>query len=166
MQSVKQPALPLVIYLVQLNKCENFIIQLMSFDSSYGPICMVEAICCSKPGYHHVSGWSLWRDRLLLCRAAFKTVRRKKTADNLGICAIDFKQDHLYANGQLPSTNVWQFFKKSTTNLKHWGFGKKPSSILRKKSSFLASKLNELVVTNYTRYDKSFEKKPGVLVSG
>ena len=43
------------------------------------------------------------------------------------------------------------------------GLWEKNSSILRKNSSFSASKLNEPVVTNYTRYHKSVEKKPGLV---
>ena len=41
------------------------------------------------------------------------------------------------------------------------GFGKN-LSILRKNSSFSASKLNKPVVTNYTCYHKSVEKKPEI----
>ena len=40
----------------------------------------------------------------------------------------------------------------------------KNSSILRKISSFSASKLNETVVTNYTRYHKCVKKKPELLI--
>jgi len=63
------------------------------------------------------------------------------------------------------------FFKYLTPNLQNssalektqglWG---KNSSILRKNSSFLAPKLNEPVVTNYTRYHNSVKKKPGIIM--
>ena len=65
------------------------------------------------------------------------------------------------------------FFKYLTPNLQNssalektqglWG---KNSSILRKNSSFLAPKLNEPVVTNYTRYHESVKKKPALVISG
>ena len=64
-----------------------------------------------------------------------------------------------------PKTAI--FSKKLTPNLQNFrvfektqGPWEKNSSIWRKNSSFLASKLNEPVVTNYTRYHKSVEKKP------
>ena len=63
-----------------------------------------------------------------------------------------------------PKTAI--FLKKITPNLQNFrvfektqGPWEKNSSIWRKNSSFLASKLNEPVVTNYTRYHKSVEKK-------
>ena len=51
---------------------------------------------------------------------------------------------------------IFKIPKKNSKTLFFWG---KNSSILRKNSSFLAPKLNEPVVTNYTRYHKSVEKK-------
>ena len=63
------------------------------------------------------------------------------------------------------SQNIAVFFKKPTPNPQisvYWKNSRavgKNSSILRKNSSFSASKLNEPVVTNYTRFHKSVEKK-------
>ena len=63
------------------------------------------------------------------------------------------KTKQLSQKSQLQILKTEVFGKK----LKH--FEKKNSSFLRKNSSFLAWKLNEPVVTNYTRYHKSVEKK-------
>ena len=62
------------------------------------------------------------------------------------------KNSHFFKKTNCKSSKLQGFWKK----LKALG---KNSSLWGKNSSFLASKLNEPVVTNYTRYHKSVEKK-------
>ena len=77
----------------------------------------------------------------------------------------------LFEKKILQNTAIFSnIFKSKSTSLKIECFGKKTqrlwgknSSILRKNSSFSASKLNKPVVTNYTRYHKSVEKKPAII---
>merc|ERR1712079_778390 len=89
--------------------------------------------------------------------------KRAKTGQ---ICAKRAKKCYVwYFLSKFPAKHS-HIFKYLTPNLQNssalektqglWG---KNSSILRKNSSFLAPKLNEPVVTNYTRYHKSVEKK-------
>ena len=80
------------------------------------------------------------------------------------------KKCHIWCFSNRFSTKTSHFFKKLTLNLQNFrvfektqGPWEKNSSIWRKNSSFLASKLNEPVVTNYTRYHKSVKKKPGLI---
>ena len=75
------------------------------------------------------------------------------------------KKCHIWCIFNRFSTKNSNFFKKLTPNLQNFrvfektqGPWEKNSSIWRKNSSFLASKLNEPVVTNYTRYHKRVKK--------
>ena len=92
-----------------------------------------------------------------------KKVVNKKACS---IRATRAKKCHIWCFSNRFSTKNSHFFKKLTLNLQNFrvfekktqGPWKKNSSIWGKNSSFLASKLNEPVVTNYTRYHKSVNK--------